>query len=175
MRHPQFDYTSAGAYFATICVSQRICLFGTISEGVICLNDLGQIASDAWPTLAKHHTDYMLDASVVMPNHVHALLWLRPPDDGLPSIASTHQRSFCGHAAGSLSVLVGAYKSAVTQRARRRRLLSVPVLRERSFYDNIVRNDDVLAQVHEYIRQNPARWRGDVLHPALAPNQFKRD
>lgn len=175
MRHPQFDYTSAGAYFVTICVSQRVCLFGSITDGVMCLNELGRIASETWPVLAEHHTDFVLDASVVMPNHVHALLWLRRPEDGQPSIVSTPQRRFGGRAAGSLSVLVGAYKSAITQQARRRRLLPAPVLWQRNFYDNIVRDDDVLAQVREYIRQNPARWCQDLLHPAAAPNRFNRD
>ena len=175
MRHPHFDYSSAGAYFVTICVSQRICLFGTISGGVMCLNELGRIASEAWPALAKHHADFVLDTFVVMPNHVHALLWVRPPDDGQPPIESTHQRGFGGRSASSLSVLVGAYKSSVTQQTRRRRLLPVPVLWQRNFYDNIVRNDDVLAQVREYIRENPARWCEDLLHPAAASNRFNRD
>lgn len=174
MRHPQFDYSSAGAYFVTICVSQRICLFGTVTEGVMCLNDLGRIADEAWPALAKHHEDFVVDAFVVMPNHVHALLWLQPSVDGRPSMGSTPGRAFGGRDVGSLSVFVSAYKSAVTQQARRRRLLPVPVLWQRNFYDNIVRNNDALVEFREYIRQNPARWCEDLLHPAAAPNRFNQ-
>jgi putative transposase len=174
MRHPQFDYTSTGAYFVTICVSQRICLFGTVSDGVMCLNELGRIACEAWPALAGHHADFGLDAFVVMPNHVHALLWLQPGDEH-PLVARTPHRTFGGRPASSLPVLVGAYKSSVTQKVRRRRLLPVPELWQRNFYDNIVRDDCALAQFREYIRQNPARWCEDLLHPAAAPNRFNRD
>ena len=174
MRHPHFDYTSAGAYFVTICVSQRICLFGSITDGVLCLNELGWIACDTWGTLAKHHPDFELDAFVVMPNHVHALLWLQRRNDGQALPESTTGREFGGRAAGSLSVLVGAYKSAVTQQAKLRRVLPVPVLWQRNFYDNIVRNDDALSQFREYIQQNPARWCEDLLHPAAVPNRFNR-
>ena len=139
----------------------------------MCLNGLGQIASAAWPALAQRHGDFVLDAFVVMPNHVHALVWLQSNDANCVAPLVTPGRDFGPREAGSLSVLVGAYKSSVTQQARQKRVLPVPVLWQRNFYDNIVRDDEGLAQIREYIRQNPARWCEDLLHPA-APNRFHR-
>lgn len=63
---------------------------------------------------------------------------------------------------------LGSYKSSVTQQAKARRLLSTTTLWQRNFYDNIVRDDEALARIREYIRTNPACWFDDKLH-SLAP------
>ncbi len=76
-----YDYTSAGAYFITICTHQRECLFGEIVQGEMQLNDFGQIAMDCWQTIPDHFSDRVrLDEFVIMPNHVHGILVI--PDNG---------------------------------------------------------------------------------------------
>ena len=173
LRHPHFDYTSAGAYFVTICVAHRECLLGDVVDGDVQLTPLGQIAHATWPALLEHDTNAQLDEYVVMPNHLHALIWLHlaPAQE---TAAAAKQRVFADCIAGSLSVLVGSYKSSVTQQARTMRLLPSPALWQRNFYDNIVRNEDALAHIRNYIRTNPARWMDDQLHPAAPPNPFNR-
>jgi REP element-mobilizing transposase RayT len=173
LRHPQFDYTSPGAYFVTICVAHRECLLGEVVDRNVQLTALGQIADATWPALLKRNPHVQLDEYMVMPNHVHALIWLRQ-SSVQATTAAVKQRAFADCVGGSLSVLVGAYKSSVTQQARAKRLLTAPALWQRNFYDNIVRNEEALAHIRNYIRTNPARWTNDQLHPAAPPNPFNR-
>lgn len=37
-----YDYSQAGLYFVTICVQNRLCLFGDIVNGKMILNDAGK-------------------------------------------------------------------------------------------------------------------------------------
>jgi putative transposase len=46
-----YDYSQEGAYFITICLQDRRCLFGTVIDGVMCLNDAGQMILAAWEAL----------------------------------------------------------------------------------------------------------------------------
>ena len=77
-----YDYTRAGAYVITICAHNRACVFGEIRGGVMQLNDWGQIGADAWAAIPDHFAHATLDAFVVMPNHVHGIVWLRAGDIG---------------------------------------------------------------------------------------------
>jgi hypothetical protein len=61
-----YDYTQPGAYFVTICTQQRACLFEDPR--------LRGIAERCWKALAHHRSPIILDAWVVMPNHVHGII-----------------------------------------------------------------------------------------------------
>ena len=79
LRLPHYDYASAGAYFITICTHQRQCLFGEICDGMMQLNEFGEVARSHWLRLPQHHSHLQLDAFVIMPNHLHGILILTPP------------------------------------------------------------------------------------------------
>jgi putative transposase len=68
------DYTRAGAYFVTICVQNRECLFGNVVDGNVRLNGLGRIAAECWEWLAEQYFYVELDEWVVMPNHLHGII-----------------------------------------------------------------------------------------------------
>ena len=68
-----YDYSSAGAYFVTICTKNRECLFGEVSNGKMELNEYGQIATDCWQEIPKHFSGVDIDEFVVMPNHVYGI------------------------------------------------------------------------------------------------------
>src|SRR5450759_3243495 len=42
------DYSAPGAYFVTICTSDRRCLFGQITDGEMHLNGLGHLVQTSW-------------------------------------------------------------------------------------------------------------------------------
>ena len=174
LRHATFDYTQPAAYFVTFCCHKGQSLFGCIREGSMLLNPLGEIADRAWHKFAERHPEIELDAFVVMPNHVHVLLWICASLEPAAANAPKKERQF-GHAiAGSLSTRIGAYKSAVTQKAKLAGLLPDAALWQRNFYDHIVRSESDLLLIRAYIRDNPARWHEDKLHPDNPPNEFNR-
>ncbi len=47
-----YDYSQAGAYFVTVVVRDRSCLFGSAVDGAIQLNDTGRLVRDSWEWLA---------------------------------------------------------------------------------------------------------------------------
>ena len=71
-----YDYTSAGPYFVTICTHERACLFGEVSDGVVQLNDLGNVVAEMWQGIPQHARGVVLDSWVVMPNHFHGIVAL---------------------------------------------------------------------------------------------------
>jgi putative transposase len=76
IRLRNFDYASAGAYFVTICAQGRDCLFGEVVDGVMAANDAGRMVESVWSRLPERFSGIELDAFVIMPNHVHFILFL---------------------------------------------------------------------------------------------------
>jgi REP element-mobilizing transposase RayT len=74
LRLPDFDYSRPGAYFITICTRNRRCLFGEILEGEMKLSQTGETVASCWSSIPNHSKDILLDAFVIMPNHVHGIL-----------------------------------------------------------------------------------------------------
>ena len=71
-----YDYSQAGAYYVTIVVHGRECLFGNVVNGVMRLNQFGQIVYRAWFDLPNHYPHVVLGAFCIMPNHAHAIIVL---------------------------------------------------------------------------------------------------
>ncbi|MEN8122777.1 MAG: transposase [Bacteroidota bacterium] len=73
-----YDYSKAGLYFITICVQNRACLFGNITNGKMNLNDAGVMVENEWVALPKRFQNIKLHEYIVMPNHFHAILEIVP-------------------------------------------------------------------------------------------------
>ncbi len=58
----------------TICTQERACLFGKIVDGKLASSQLGEIVAHCWQWLDDHHAYVLLDAFVVMPNHLHGII-----------------------------------------------------------------------------------------------------
>ena len=120
-----YDYTQPGAYFITLCTQNREHLFGAVVEGEMRLNAWGKIAREEWFTTARLRPYVRLDERefVVMPNHVHGIIWIVDDDDDdddddvgaqrrcAPTVATTTIQSI-NVAPGSLGAIVRAFKSA---------------------------------------------------------------
>lgn len=72
-----YDYNQNGAYFVTICTHNKQCLFGQVESGKMVLNKLGLLVEDAWREISKHYESVLIDEFVIMPNHVHGIIWLQ--------------------------------------------------------------------------------------------------
>ncbi|MBZ5564269.1 MAG: hypothetical protein LAP13_17835 [Acidobacteriia bacterium] len=72
---------------------------------------------------------------------------------------------------GSLANVIRLFKQAVTCQvtagdADERAHHGVPLrVWQRGYYEHIVRNDDELAKIREYIRTNPLRWASGRYNP----------
>jgi REP element-mobilizing transposase RayT len=63
--------------------------------------------------------------------------------------------------AGSLGVLVGRYKTAVTTRINNLRRSKGAKVWQRGYYERIIRNERELRATRQYIIKNPVRWAED--------------
>ena len=166
IRLPRFDYSSAGAYYVTICVAGRRCIFGEIVDGVMRPNENGLIVAGQWAGLPNHYPHVSLDAFVVMPNHVHGIVCLAdksqlPVGAGLkPARASpsTNQRH-------GLPEIIRGFKTFSSRIiSQLRRTPGVPVW-QRNYYEHVVRGEDDLNAIRRYIVENPLKWAEDPENP----------
>jgi putative transposase len=74
LRLKDYDYTQPGAYFVTIVAWGRECLFGRVVDGEMRLSAAGRIVEAEWRRLGRQFPNTRLDAFVLMPNHVHAII-----------------------------------------------------------------------------------------------------
>ncbi|MCY3992577.1 MAG: hypothetical protein OXF50_15240 [Caldilineaceae bacterium] len=76
IRLSEYDYASAGAYFVSIVAQGRLCLFGEVVDGEMRLNGAGEMVRRVWEGMAERFAYVVVDAYVVMPNHVHGVVFL---------------------------------------------------------------------------------------------------
>uniref|UniRef100_Q3AT47 Transposase IS200-like domain-containing protein n=1 Tax=Chlorobium chlorochromatii (strain CaD3) TaxID=340177 RepID=Q3AT47_CHLCH len=74
IRLPEYDYSTCGAYFITICTQNRACWFGEIINGEMILNNVGKMVKDEWLKTEQLRTNVQCGAFVVMPNHLHGII-----------------------------------------------------------------------------------------------------
>ncbi len=158
-----YDYTQPGAYFITICTHDRACLFGEVVEGQMRLNDLGQVVKEEWFRSAEIRKEIRLfaDEFVVMPNHIHGIVWI--VEHGNVGIVGAHGRAPPQHlplhrAPRSLGSFVAGFKSATTRRINEIRQTPRAPVWQRNYYEHIIRNEDALHRIRQYIAANPLRW-----------------
>lgn len=177
-----YNYTRPGMYFVTICVQNRECLFGNVVGGEMRLNDWGQAVMAVWEELDRHFPRLTLDASIVMPNHMHGILMLGGAAGRRTGEASAIQTPYNsetpgadasplpnGTQPGSLAAIVQNFKSVSARRINALRGTPGARLWQRNYWEHIIRDEADLARIREYIHNNPLRWAEDGLHPAAPP------
>lgn len=88
-----YDYAQAGAYFITLCTHGREYLFGEVVNGVMRLNEWGTIVREEWIKTAVLRPRVVLDAFVVMPNHLHGIIVLNDLCRGISDGGGTRLRA----------------------------------------------------------------------------------
>ena len=153
-----YDYSQSGAYFVTIVVWQRECLFGEIVDGGMRLNEYGKIVQRAWFDLPKHYPHVQLGTFCIMPNHVHAvIIFIETVGAGLKPAPTVARHP--------LSEIVRAFKSFSARRINElRKTQGVPVW-QRNYYEHIIRNSDEHNRIHLYIGSNIDNWITDDENP----------
>ena len=162
IRLPTWDYRQAAAYFVTLVTDGRQPLFGHLVDGRVVLSEFGHIATVQMNWLPEQNPQVRLDVWVIVPNHIHAIFWLTN------NVAAEESALANGRPrlpAGSLGAVVGGYKSAVARRINDRRGARGAAVWQRNYYEHIVRTEDELRRIREYIESNPARWAEDEENP----------
>jgi REP-associated tyrosine transposase len=176
IRLKEYDYSQPGAYFVTICTRERECLFGHVVNGEMQLNDAGEITRRCFKDVPVHFPFVELDAFVVIPNHVHGVIMIQGRGEAsvLPIHAPTEeQRADAsplrqrpnGTQPRSLSAIVQNLKSISARKINAASGSPGTPVWQRGYYDHVVRNEDGLTAIYEYILGNPARWDEDENNP----------
>ena len=168
IRLANYDYTQAGAYFVTIVVYQRACLLGNIQDGVMRPGEYGHIAGEEWFKTAALRPYVRLnpDEWVIMPNHVHGIIWL--VEDG--AVGERRRRppteAFGKPVAGSIPTIVRSFKSATTRRINALHHSPGAPFWQRNYYEHVIRTEAELDRIRRYIQENPLRWEQDAERPS---------
>jgi putative transposase len=142
-----FDYSSRGPYFVTVCTRERRCILGEVETDRVALSHYGRAVVGEIERL-PYRLDVDLDDFVVMPNHVHLIVGLR---------TRARQASPL-----RLGTVVGSLKAGSTREVGR-------ALWQRGYYEHVIRGEDDLARLREYIATNPIRWALDPENPDRRP------
>jgi len=158
-----FDYSTPGAYFVTVCAAGRRHLFGDVKFSEVRLNTLGRLVGDLWESIPAHRGPRVaLDQYVVMPNHFHGIVLILPRSR-FPEAPEVPP----------LGVIVGSFKSALTREWNR--LVpgrSGPVCQS-GFFEHVIRHEMALQRVRDYITNNPRQWTLDRENPKrTGDNEF---
>ena len=167
-----WDYRTPGYYFVTICTENREHYFGQISGGSMHLSAVGEIAAQYWREIPLHHVNGELGEFVVMPNHVHGIVLIREYGEtfrgGVATLRATSlrepEKSEISPKAGSLSVIIRSYKSAVTKWKGLNGFNEFAW--QVRFYDRIIRDEQSFQKIRAYIFDNPVNWELDKDNPS---------
>ena len=177
IRLSEYDYSSNGYYFVTICSKDRKNLFCRIDQNIdnpvpqghllrsvvtglapvknensnIKLSIPGKIINDQWHKIPKQFENVGIDAFVIMPNHVHGIIVVNKKSGASPDT--------------TIPGIVGSFKSKSSieylKYIKQNNLKLSGKIWQRSFYDHIIRNEESLKSIREYIRYNPSTWDKD--------------
>lgn len=166
-RLKNWDYSSEGAYFLTICTSMpwldgnRIQPFGKIENGQMILSEIGQIAHDFWLQIPEKYPMAILDKFAIMPDHLHMIIFIdyrgctdMPRHIATPEISATPK--FGKPIKNSISMIINHFKGNITKSAKK---IDPDFKWQPLFHDHIIRNELALIRIRKYIEDNPKNWK----------------
>ena len=176
VRLQDYHYSQAGAYFITVCTQERRALFGEIVDGEMVLNDAGRAVEHTWLAIPQHFPQVELDAFVVMPNHLHGIVVISGSPVGAKDFSPLHRINHppfrpVGTPAKSIGSIVRGFKIGVTKWFRERG--DTRVVWQRNYYEHVIRGEESMSRIREYIQNNPARWEFDRENPAATSPEKK--
>ncbi len=158
-----YDYSQPGAYFITICTYNKENIFGEVIDGDIHLNEFGKIVESEWLRTFDMRKNLKSDEYVIMPNHFHGIIII---SDGRGTLqrAPTSEK-FGKPVSNSIPTIIRLFKSVTTKQINQIRKTHGIGLWQRNYHEHVIRNEDELNQVREYIINNPLQWQFDRENP----------
>jgi len=167
LRLKNYDYSTHGYYFVTLCTENRDCLFGDIVNKIMVLNPAGNMIQSVWEGLSNLYPSVKVDSLIIMANHIHAVLVI---ENHLK--ANNKTGSFNLSSNLSLPTLMRNIKSYTTtlyiKGVKTENWLAFQNrLWQRSYHEHIIRNDRNLERIRQYIEDNPLKWDLDRNNPVF--------
>ena len=165
-RMQNWDYGWNATYFVTICTQNRECYFGEISNGVMILSEIGEIAHAEWLKTFKIRPDMNLwmGEFVVMPNHFHAIIGIGENQYNTPRATpnnAPNAKNQFGPQSKNLASIIRGFKIGVTTNARK---IHAGFAWQSRFHDHIIRDNRSYEKIKTYIIENPKKWDNDKFH-----------
>ncbi|MDF9830426.1 transposase [Parabacteroides sp. PF5-6] len=140
-----YNYAQSGFYFVTICCQNKNPFFGRIEQGLMILNDAGEMIEQLWNELTNKYPILRLHSYVVMPDHFHGIIQI------------------CKDDVISLASIMDAFKSETTVRyiSGVKQKGWPPFdkhLWQRNYYEHIIRDQRGFDNITAYIIENPQKW-----------------
>lgn len=136
IRLQHYDYATENIYFITICIKNRTQLLGKIIKDNIELSRKGLIVQYNISKMEQLYNNIIIDEYVIMPNHIHLLVWIRYKQNV------------------TLSKIIKHFKTNISKDIG----LSIW---QKSFYEHIIRTNNEYLRIKEYIRNNIINWAKD--------------
>ena len=150
-RLKEYDYSSAGSYFITVCIKdKKPLLWNNVGASIarphkLELSQYGKIVDSAIRQIPSHYPNVNVDNYVVMPNHIHLLLSIEGDINGRAMLAPT------------LSQVIQQMKGYVSKQIGHS-------IWQKLFFDHIIRNEKDYIKHYTYIENNPVKWELDELY-----------
>lgn len=177
-----YDYSSEGAYYVTIVVQGRECLFGEITDGEMVLNAYGEIVQKWWNEIPIHFPNVDLGVFVIMPNHVHGIIFITTerrgevisprdnPNNNTQAANIDETNNLGGETPPlrrpKLGQIVAYFKYQSTKEMNRIETdKAITKFWQRNYYEHIIRDEKDLQNKTVYIEANPSLWDEDNDNP----------
>ncbi|MGB9882897.1 MAG: transposase [Microgenomates group bacterium] len=180
IRLKNWDYSSSGFYFVTICTYQKQCFLGEIINGKMKLSKIGEIVYQEWINTKQIRKNIDLDEFIIMPNHLHGIIVIK---NKLNVKINKYQfnvetsrrdvstiKNIFKLKPNSLGSIIGQFKSKTTKKIHNLGYLNFHW--QSRFWDHIIRNEKSLNEIRQYIKNNPLKWAEDEENPKNQQNHL---
>ena len=146
IRLNDYNYSSNGAYFITICTKNKENLLWK-NVGANCVRPLDQIPLSKIGIVIENeiyklntvYENIKVDKYQIMPNHIHLIIFIYEDSNGRTQFAPT------------ISRIIKQFKGSITKQ------IGFSIW-QKSFYDRIIRNENEYQSVWNYIHNNPLKY-----------------
>ena len=157
------DY-NGGEYFITICTKDRKHYFGEIVDGEMQMSAVGKYMDECVQKISEHNPYAQIPEYVIMPDHIHLIAIISDNDcrtvpwRGPTENKNEPMQKIANHQ-GRLSTMIGGFKQSVTRFTRQN---DIPFQWQPRFYDHIIRDQNEMNRISEYIENNVSKWESDI-------------
>jgi len=173
IRLKDYDYSSIGEYFVTICTKDKECYFGDVEDENVQISGIGRIARDVWLEIEQKFNGVALDEFVFMPNHLNGILTIRNRRRGLINQTPTnktrtvqknvHEWVLMKNPNQTLGKIIRFFKAKASKLIRDSGFHNFAW--QRNYYERIVRDEKELNRIRRYVIDNPLQWESDNENP----------